>query len=209
MKKKLLAAIPFFLLLAAYCTKFIAVGATGGYTDIKGHWAYDDIVRWSERGVLSGGEGRFRPDDGISLAELATVICRVVPLDKTAENTFSDVEPGAWFEEAVLKCAAAGIIDGSAAELHPREALTRADALIMLARAAGISPDADWSRASLSGYNDAKRITDAQAPWFCTLLRLGIIEGTTPVQLDPDEEMTRAGVAAVLSRLVDLGYITV
>ena len=209
MKKKLLAAIPFFLLLAAYCTKFIAVGATGGYTDIKGHWAYDDIVRWSERGVLSGGEGRFRPDDGISLAELATVICRVVPLEEKAENTFSDVEPGAWFEDAVLKCVSAGIIGGECAELHPREALTRADALIMLARAAGISPDADWSRDSLRGYNDARRITDAQAPWFCTLLRLGIIEGTTPVQLDPCEKMTRAGAAAVLSRLEALGCISV
>ena len=156
--------------------------------------------------MLTGSEGEFRPDDGLTLAELATVITRVIPLTERAENTFTDVEVGSWYEDAILKCVAAGIIGSDVQELYPREPLSRADAFVMLSRAFGIEPEPELS--GLNGYNDAKRIPDEAKPYFARLLELGIIEGTSPVQLDPMENITRAEAVAVLDRLDELGYIT-
>ena len=72
---------------------------------------------------------------------MAAVIARLLGLTETAPNTFTDVEADAWYAQAILQCAAAGIIQGSNGMANPNGTLTRQEAAVMLGRALGIQPD--------------------------------------------------------------------
>lgn len=49
------------------------------FSDIKGHWAEADIVEAAKAGLLRGDpDGRFRPDDKVTRAELAAVAARLL-----------------------------------------------------------------------------------------------------------------------------------
>ena len=206
MKKILKIAAPFILILAAFASYYVSADSRMAFSDIAGHWAAQEIEKWSSRGVINGSEGKFPPDDSLSLAELATIYTRILPLETQAENTFEDIPNEEWFAEAILKCVHAGIIDAAGkTELGPREPVTRAEAFMMLVRAFDIQPV--QGDALLRAYNDAKRLTPEQKPYFEALLSLGLISGGNEVQLYPGDPISRAEVVDMLERLEQGGYI--
>ncbi len=208
MKKILKIAAPFLLIIAAFASYYVSADSRMAFSDIAGHWAAEEIEKWSARGVINGSEGKFRPDGSLSLAELAVIYTRVLPLGEAepAENTFEDLPEGAWYTEAILRCVGAGIIDaGGRSELGPGEAMTRAETFMTLARAFGIQPAG--GEALLGAYNDAKRLTPEQRPYFEAMLSLGLISGGSEVQLYPGDEISRAEVVDMLERLERGGYI--
>lgn len=205
MKKALKLAAPALLLVAMVIVYHISPASRLAYGDIAGHAAMEDILFWSERGVMSGSEGKFRPDGSVTRAELATVLTRILPLDSAAENTFSDVEAGSWYEQAMLQCVAAGILDGSAAQLQPRAELTREEGFMMVARAFDIAPQEELR--TLAGYNDSKNITPAYLGYMEALLRLDLVSGGNEVQLYPKAPLTRGELTMVLTKLLEGGYI--
>ncbi|NLD83850.1 MAG: S-layer homology domain-containing protein, partial [Clostridiales bacterium] len=54
-----------------------AVAWAGIYEDTEGHWAETAIETWSERKVIQGSGGFFRPDDGIIRGEMALILDRI------------------------------------------------------------------------------------------------------------------------------------
>lgn len=49
------------------------------FSDITGHWAETSILACAREGLLRGDpNGRFRPDDGVTRAELAAVLARLL-----------------------------------------------------------------------------------------------------------------------------------
>lgn len=206
MKKILLIAAPFLLIAAAFASYYVNAGPRMAFSDIAGHWAAEEIEKWSARGVINGSDGKFRPDEGLTLAELATVYTRVVPLGEPAENTFTDLPGDEWFTEPILRCVGAGIIDaGDGTEIDPRRLLTRAEAFVTAARAFGLTPAGGEAR--LSGYNDAKRLAPEQRPYFEALLEHDLVSSGNKVQLYPDETFTRADAVALLERAERAGLI--
>lgn len=205
MKRAIKLLIPAFIIAAMFIVYRINPKPKAMYSDITGHWAYEDAVKWGKRGVMSGSEGNFRPDDGVTVAELATVFTRVMPLEETAANTFSDVEDDAWYTQAVLKCAAAGIIVSDDGKAFPNDYLSREDAFMMFARAFRI-PSASGN-SELSRYNDSRLLSDSSMPYIESMLSLGLISGGNEAQLYPLQGITRAQVANELTRLENSGYI--
>ncbi|MCI5604277.1 MAG: S-layer homology domain-containing protein, partial [Clostridia bacterium] len=52
------------------------------FTDIEGHWAKSDIEKAADKKVVSGFEdGTFRPDDGVTRAQLCSILNRLGLLD--------------------------------------------------------------------------------------------------------------------------------
>ena len=49
--------------------------------DYQGHWAKDYIERVMDAGIMVGdGSGNFRPDDNLTRAEAAVIICKILDL---------------------------------------------------------------------------------------------------------------------------------
>ena len=51
---------------------------TVSFTDVTEHWAKDAIERWASMGVIVGEEGKFRPDDPLTRAEMAVILNRIM-----------------------------------------------------------------------------------------------------------------------------------
>ncbi|MEF2248367.1 DUF4838 domain-containing protein [Paenibacillus sp. IITD108] len=99
---------------------------------------------------------------------------------------FADVAEGAWYYEAVTFAAARGITKGvDNANFGSNDSVTRAQALVMIMRAFGISPNE----------NAANNFSDAGNTYYTGYLavakQLGITNGVGGNKFAPDRQVTR------------------
>ena len=199
--KRTIAVILSFMLALSLC----AVAVSAGYSDVAGHWSESAVDEWSDYNIVQGSGGKFRPNDPMTRAELATVIARLLKLTEKAQNTFSDVPAGAWYEDAVLKCAAAGIVTGyTDGTFRPNQNVKRGEATVMLARALGIDPDL---KVDLSAYKDGSDLPSWASGYVKAMVREGIILGVSDTELAINNNINRASVVTILSRAID-EYVT-
>jgi len=167
----------------------------GTYTDTVGHWAEDAIEEWSEYGIIHGFEGKFRPDDSITRAEMAAIIQRTMAYQVTAENTFVDVPADAWYEQDILKLNAAGIMLGNGiGNMYPQNTITRQEAIVMLSRCFGFE---SWSSTGVLPYTDAANISSWAMNAVSVMTERGYLSwaGT---EFQPNKPITRAEIMATL-----------
>ena len=75
-KKLIVCVLALALILGSGFTSFIAYAdnATNeqgtGLSDVEGHWAKDQVLDWSEKGLVSGyDDGTFKPERGVTKEE--------------------------------------------------------------------------------------------------------------------------------------------
>ncbi len=112
MFKKILAAVLCICLLTALCTPLALADTAPAFTDIKGHWAQEIITKWAGQGILAGNNGKFRPNDPLTKAELCTVINRLLRLHNNTVIPADKIKPGSWYAQAVNNLAAKDLIWG-------------------------------------------------------------------------------------------------
>lgn len=106
MKKILSVIVALSLLLAMIVT----ANASESFSDIKGHWAESTIVKWQDKGIVSGyPDGTFKPDNPVTRAELAKILTTAFDLENTnenklIENPYSDVDTSEWYW-GYIQCA--------------------------------------------------------------------------------------------------------
>lgn len=203
MKKAISNVLTVCIVLALFAAALPLSAAN--YSDTESHWAKAAINEWSEYGVVQGSDGRFRPNDPITRAEMATVIAKLLKLDKTAENKFSDVAAGAWYTENILKCADAGVITGyTDGTFRPGNKITRQEAIVMLGRAFAI---AEEPNADLSAFKDASSAASWAVGFVGAMVSRDIVHGVSDTELALSANINRASVVTILSNAID-EYVT-
>lgn len=196
MKRKLLSIV---LALCLTLTLLpTATFAAGSYADTNGHWAEAAIERWSGYGILQGADGRFSPDGTLTRAQMATILSRLLALPEASSYGFTDVAAGDWFADAIDRCAAAGIMQGTGGKAEPNAPITREQAMVMLCRALGI----DAAAANLSGYPDGAQVSAYAAGYVAALVQMGIVKGDVNGKLNPAGNITRAEIVTIIDRLI-------
>lgn len=196
MKRKLLSIV---LALCLTLTLLpTATFAAGSYADTNGHWAEAAIERWSGYGILQGADGRFSPDGTLTRAQMATILSRLLALPEASSYGFTDVAAGDWFADAIDRCAAAGIMQGTGGKAEPNAPITREQAMVMLCRALGI----DAVAANLSGYPDGAQVSAYAAGYVAALVQMGIVKGDANGKLNPAGNITRAEIVTIIDRLI-------
>lgn len=100
------------------------VADTVPFADARGHWGAGEIAMVHRLGLMKGdGDGRFRPNDPITYAEILTVMLRMVEREPA----------GAWNADAIL--ARAADLGIASAGLSPWMPATRRGAFLALATA--------------------------------------------------------------------------
>lgn len=221
MNKKILAL---FLVVAMVCSLFVCpaladdandgimlISANTTFPDVPGTWAEASIDRWSAAGVINGDHaGNFNPGNTITRAELAQVLVNLLGLtDKADADTFTDVKAGDWFADAVLKCAAAGIMKGNGTGLaNPNSPITRQEAIVMIGRALGVKPSTDTN---LKQFADGETVADWAAGYMAPLTKMGILNGIASANGDvnvlPELNIDRASTVALLDKAIGQ-YVT-
>lgn len=221
-KRKILALL---LVVAMACSLFVSPAlaaedagepvatsqaASPKFNDLEGHWAESAIMRWAKEGIVQGdGDGSVNPERGLRRAELATILVRLLGLKETAPaDTFSDVAAGAWYADAVLKCAKAGIMLGvGGGKAAPEAFIDRQQAIVMIGRALGVKPAAGHS---LERFDDKDDVAEWAAPYMIALTDLDILSGIPQgdgVVVAPETNINRASTFALLDKAIGQ-YVT-
>lgn len=175
------------------------------FTDVTNHWAYSAIKRVYTRGWMVGmDEKTFAPDQQLSRAMLAVILYAMAGEPAvTGEGPFTDVPAGCWYTDAIVWAAQNGIVCGFGdGTFRPNEAVTRAQAAVMLYGYAAFTGADVTARADLSAYSDAGQIPAwaMDAMQWANARRL--IVGRDSSHLAPNGGATRAEMAAILSAYI-------
>ncbi|TSC79232.1 MAG: peptidase S8 and S53 subtilisin kexin sedolisin [Candidatus Peregrinibacteria bacterium Gr01-1014_25] len=124
------------------------------------------------------------------------------------QTHYSDIEAGAWYEDAAAALLASGALDRSESRLRPGDLATRAEVMKMLVHLYGhtlISP-------SRPSFDDVPRTT-WYYPYVETAARAGLIRGDKncyeqfrPCTARPADGVNRAEMAILLGRAYALSY---
>ena len=176
------------------------------FTDVgAGDWFRDDVQYVYDRGLMTGMTAdRFAPNEGMTRAMLVTVLWRQAgsPVVNYAMD-FSDVAEGAWYAEAVRWAASEGVVGGYGdGRFGPNDPITREQLATILFRhlvGGGAADLAEW----LQPYADADQISAYALSAMQWAVGHGVVKGDGE-QLDPQGTATRAQVAAMLHRALEL-----
>lgn len=175
------------------------------FSDVNGHWASKAISKWAERGIVKGDNRGFRPNDFVTKGEMAAILDNLMGYQIQSKNSFADVKKDAWYEDAILKANAAGILNGDGAgHANPSSNITREQAAVMLARAFGV----DESSGNQTSFKDAGNIS-----FWAQSLVFGMeadkyIGGMNDGNFSPKANITRAQVVTIIDNAVQAYYTT-
>ena len=199
MRKKITAL--FLAVVMAVTLLPTAFAAGNGYSDTQGHWGEDAIDRWSGYGVISGtGNGLFDPSAPLTRAQAAQIFANLLNLSATASVAqYTDVAVGSWYYDAIAKCVAAGILNGTGSNtMSPNTYVSREELFVMFARALGIQPQAS---AGVT-FTDSASTASWAAGYVNALADMGVVGGSGDGTLAPKADIDRASVVALLDKAI-------
>lgn len=150
-------------------------------------------------GYIAGyADGSFKPENRITRAEVAALMDRLLPAEKTlSDEAFSDVPKTAWYHDSVARMRAAGLIAGyEDGTFRPQAAISRAEFAAIMARLKGLNGTA-------AAFNDV-----AADHWAATAIAActdaGLMVGYPDNTFAPDKAITRAESVCVVNRALNV-----
>ncbi|RKJ80616.1 hypothetical protein D7X33_05775 [Butyricicoccus sp. 1XD8-22] len=159
-------------------------------------WYHDGVHACIANGLMTGtGNGRFEPSTPLSRGMLAQILYnREGKPAVGGGSTFPDVPAGAWYENAVKRASATGIVAGyENGSYGPGDAVTREQLVVILWRHAG-SP-VPINSTPFSDFNDTREYARDAVRWA---YGSSIISGKEGNRFDPSGRASRAEVAQML-----------
>lgn len=165
--------------------------AAMNYSDVNaGDWFYNNVKFCHERYLLNKtgeAEGKFEPNTASTRATVWTALSRLA-----GRNTVTQGDN--WYDRAQIWAKGKGITDGE----RPMDSMTREEFVTMLWRYDG---NKYVQNSALGQFNDGESVS-----WWATeavkwAVATGLLNGSNG-SLNPQSNVTRAEVAAVLQRYV-------
>lgn len=155
-----------------------------------------------DNGLLGGvGDGRIAPQGEVTRAQMAAIINRAFGAEKQASlSSYSDVAADAWYAVDMAKAVQMGTFSGTGnGLLEPDRAITREEAFSVLARAFALEAGDD---SSLASFSDGAQVSSWAKGSVSAMVAAGYVNGSDGNRLNPQQTITRAEFAAVMSNLV-------
>ena len=187
------------------------VSAAETYSDISGHWAKDAIERWSALEILKGSDGKFRPDDSVTRAELSAILNRLLKYPASDRPIFLDLPETAWYYNDMTALAWQGILNDSYNYANGSTELTRNEVAQLTARAFGldinevyesISVPVERAKIKDAGLKDFVRYSDSSSVESLVLKYYGFLNGYPDGTFKSANLVTRAEVATILDNMI-------
>lgn len=172
----------------------------------EGHWADEAIHNMVALGLVNGtGDNQFDIEAPMTRSMLATVLFRLSNGKEGYGQSFGDVDGNAWYADAVAWAATAGVVTGSNGNFNPDGEITREQLATMLYRFANLlNLNTAASANALNGFADGGEVSGWAADAMAWCIDNGIINGVGNDSLAPDSTATRAQVAVILQRFINL-----
>ena len=178
------------------------------FTDIHNHWAADNILFAASRGLLSGtSDTTFSPNTGMSRGMFVTALGRLAGINPDSYKTgkFTDVKTDAYYAPYVNWAAQNGIVEGvTATTFAPDSNINREQmAVIMANYAKKLGYDLPKTLQAVT-FADNAQISSWAKNAVRIMQQAGILSGKNGNKFDPKGTATRAEVATVLRRFVEI-----
>ena len=178
------------------------------FTDITGHWAADNILFVASRGLLSGtSDTTFSPNTGMTRGMFVTALGRLAGINPDSYKTgkFTDVKADAYYAPYVNWAAQTGIVEGvTAITFAPDTNINREQmAVIMANYAKKLGYDLPKTLQAVT-FADNAQISSWAKDAVKAMQQAGILAGKANNRFDPKGTATRAEVATVLRRFVEI-----
>ena len=177
------------------------------FTDVsEKDWFYNDAMFVYKNGLMLGtSKTLFSPHGTVTRGMMATILWRMEgSLAPKGENSFTDVEAGMWYTDAITWTAENGIFAGYSKEkFGPDDPITREQLTAIFYRYADYKGYKLTVTGNLDKFEDADKITDYAKTVMQWAVGNGLIKGKAENLLDPQGTATRAEIAAMLHRFVE------
>jgi S-layer homology domain len=173
--------------------------SANSYKDVVGYWGEAYISNLAARGIIGGfPDGTFHPNDNITRAQFAAIAVKALNVPpNTGSASFNDVPAKYWGAAVIGAVSNAGLVTGFPnGTFAPEDKLTRAQALVILAKALG----SGYSNSSeLNNYSDAASIPSWALPSVTRAASAHIIANFPDAStIAPNALATRGEVAALM-----------
>ena len=184
--------------------------ALNKFTDLSDDAWYSDSAKYVlENGLMKGvTDSTFAPNENLTRAMLVTVLYRAENEPATNRSIpFSDVDMGAYYASAVSWAKQNGIVNGvTENEFAPNDNITREQIAAIMHRYAqykGYDVSVGENTSILS-YDDFDSISEYAIVSMQYACGSGLIKGKSESTLNPLDNATRAEIAAILHRFIEV-----
>lgn len=195
--------------IAFVCAAALLLSPTGAlgaspsdFVDFPNDWSTGAMTAAVDNGLLGGvGDGRIAPQGEVTRAQMAAIINRAFGAEKQASlSSYSDVAADAWYAVDMAKAVQMGTFSGTGnGLLEPDRAITREEAFSVLARAFALEAGDD---SSLASFSDGAQVSSWAKGSVSAMVAAGYVNGSDGNRLNPQQTITRAEFAAVMSKIV-------
>ncbi len=194
----------------------------GCFNDVgEENWAYRDITRMEVKGVFGGyGNGMFGPQDSVSCLQLAILAVRVTGAEDAAmimtQEQVDAALAGAWLDPAdpvpnwpgARACLAFayengylnGFINQEKVLFRPTQPATRLEVIVTLIDVMGLTSAAAALAEAPIDAPDVETVPAWAHGYVALALDMGLLRGDNTGALNLDAGVSRAQMAALLSR---------
>ncbi|HIW76724.1 MULTISPECIES: S-layer homology domain-containing protein [Gordonibacter] len=168
---------------------------------------FDDIAFVFSKGMIVGtSDTTFAPKETLTRGMLVTILHRLEgEVAPEAASTFSDVEAGMWYSNAIAWAAENGVVNGydDTNTFGPNDPVTREQMAAILYNYSSFKGYDVTGSANLSQFGDAESVSDWAANVMAWANAEQLIRGTDDGNLVPQGSTLREQAAAILHRFSD------
>lgn len=177
------------------------------FADVKeSDWFYNDVMYVYSKGIMSGtGEKTFEPNTTTNRAMFVAVAWRLehMPAPEN-EASFTDVEKGTWYTDAVTWAYENGVASGFGdGTFGPNESITREQLAVFLYKYAQYKGYDLTITGNIDSFSDKDSVSSWAKNAVTWAVQNKIIAGKDGNKLDPKGHATRAEFAAIVHRFLE------
>ena len=177
------------------------------FADVKeSDWFYNDVMYVYSKGIMSGtGEKTFEPNTTTNRAMFVAVAWRLehMPAPEN-EASFTDVEKGTWYTDAVAWAYENGVASGFGdGTFGPNESITREQLAVFLYKYAQYKGYDLTITGNIDSFSDKDSVSSWAKNAVTWAVQNKIIAGKDGNKLDSKGFATRAEFAAIIHRFIE------
>lgn len=161
-------------------------------------WALEVIAKMKALGIITGYPGNvFKPNSAVKQAEALTMMVRAFDLEDRAK----ELAGSSWAVGYIQVALDEGWVE--LPELRPNAPADRSWVAMVMVRAMGLEDKAQAKMGATLPFKDAKAIPRDRIGYVAVAVELNLFKGYTDHTFQPNKPVTRAELAAVISRMLD------
>ncbi|MFF3922011.1 S-layer homology domain-containing protein [Paenibacillus lactis] len=182
------------------------------FSDVAaGYWGEKYIYQLAAQGIVTGSNGKFRPNDPVTQQEAVTMAIRFLSMqDQLSSGTATlptNIKVNDYFTQYVQLAFQQNLLDKQkesgysdekviwGAQKASREWVTE-----MLVRSIGRTAEANAAKNNATGFADNAKISPDRLGYVNVAVELGLAQGVNGNKFDPQGAVTRAQLATFFSR---------